>query len=71
MNKKHNVLCEFHEELTPSLVIDEVKMTFRCFSCGAAGRVILAGGSILTDEPQGTPGGPMEIFLVREDDQPK
>ena len=43
--KKHGTnklvtLCMFHKENTPSLVIDVVKNTFKCFGCGKGGDVI-------------------------------
>ena len=43
--KKHGVnklvtLCPFHEEKTPSCVIDRVRNTFKCFGCGKGGDVI-------------------------------
>ena len=43
--KKHGVnklvtRCPFHEENTPSCVIDRVRNTFKCFGCGKGGDVI-------------------------------
>ena len=32
--------CMFHKENTPSLVIDVVRNTFKCFGCGKGGDVI-------------------------------
>jgi DNA primase len=43
--KKHGVnklvtRCLWHEEKTPSLVLDVVRNTFKCFGCGKSGDVI-------------------------------
>ena len=38
--KKLACLCPFHEEKTPSCVIDTVRNTFKCFGCGKSGDVI-------------------------------
>lgn len=34
------VLCPFHQEKTPSLVISPAKNLYHCFGCGAAGSVV-------------------------------
>ena len=34
------LLCPFHQEKTPSLVISPEKNLFHCFGCGAAGSVV-------------------------------
>jgi len=34
------LLCPFHDEKTPSLVISPAKNLFHCFGCGAAGSVV-------------------------------
>ena len=34
---KITMRCPFHEEKTPSMVIDVSSRKFRCFSCGAHG----------------------------------
>lgn len=31
------VQCPFHQENTPSCIIDQKKATFECFGCGAKG----------------------------------
>jgi DNA primase len=31
--------CPFHHEETPSFVVDQKKLSFRCFGCGANGHV--------------------------------
>ncbi|WP_339057758.1 CHC2 zinc finger domain-containing protein [Candidatus Regiella endosymbiont of Tuberolachnus salignus] len=38
--KDYVMLCPFHQEKTPSLVISPVKNLYHCFGCGAAGSVI-------------------------------
>ena len=38
--KDYAVLCPFHEEKTPSMMISPSKNLFHCFGCGAGGNVI-------------------------------
>ncbi len=38
--KDYAVLCPFHEEKTPSMMITPSKNVFNCFGCGASGTVI-------------------------------
>ena len=33
-------LCPFHNEKTPSFVVNENKQIFKCFGCGEGGNVI-------------------------------
>lgn len=33
-------ICPFHEEKTPSFYIDTEDLTFRCFGCGVAGKLV-------------------------------
>lgn len=35
--KVKKCLCPFHEEKTPSLVLDTETMKFHCYGCGASG----------------------------------
>lgn len=37
--KKYKLLCPFHEEKTPSLILNDDLGTFFCFGCGASGGV--------------------------------
>lgn len=37
------VHCPFHEEKTASCIVDVVKNTFRCLSCGKSGVIIKHG----------------------------
>jgi len=39
-DKRHQLLCPFHEETTPSLTIYPTTGTFHCFGCGKSGDVI-------------------------------
>jgi hypothetical protein len=41
MFEKIKMLCPFHKEQTPSMVINNLTRTFHCFSCGAAGNVVV------------------------------
>lgn len=34
---RYTTKCPFHEENTPSLIVDVYKQTYRCLSCGVAG----------------------------------
>lgn len=34
---KRKVLCPFHEEKTPSMMIDFRSMRYHCFGCGESG----------------------------------
>ena len=34
--------CPFHKEKTPSCYVELRKKTFRCFGCGAAGKVTIS-----------------------------
>ena len=38
--------CPWHDEKTPSLVMDRLKGTFRCYGCGVEGYLV-------TDAPDG------------------
>ncbi|NYA45258.1 hypothetical protein HZI31_18350 [Serratia fonticola] len=38
--KDYVLLCPFHQEKTPSLVISPDKNLYHCFGCGAAGSVV-------------------------------
>lgn len=38
--KDYVMLCPFHEENTPSMLINEAKNVYHCFGCGAGGNVI-------------------------------
>lgn len=37
---KHSAKCPFHDDSSPSLVLNSVKGTFRCYGCGAGGSVV-------------------------------
>lgn len=37
---RHKALCPFHNENTPSFVLDEHSQTYHCFGCGESGDVI-------------------------------
>lgn len=37
---KYWACCPFHDEKTPSFMIDPQKQTFKCFSCGISGDVV-------------------------------
>lgn len=39
MNNKEAILCPFHQEKTPSCVIDHSAGTFFCFSCAKTGNL--------------------------------
>jgi len=39
MKNKHAICCPFHEEETPSCVVDEKSNTYYCFGCGAKGTI--------------------------------
>ena len=48
------IRCRFHVENTASLSINEHKVTFHCFGCGAKGRVTGNNGNLnleRTDKP--------------------
>ncbi|MFP3019149.1 MAG: DNA primase [Arsenophonus sp.] len=38
--KKHHACCPFHNEKTPSFVVDDDKQFYHCFGCGAHGNII-------------------------------
>lgn len=38
--KNHFALCPFHEEDTPSLAVDPVRNTWKCFGCGKGNSVV-------------------------------
>ena len=38
--KRGKALCPFHDERTPSFVVNQRRQTFHCFGCGAHGDVI-------------------------------
>lgn len=38
--KHRKALCPFHDEKTPSFIVNQRKQTFHCFGCGAHGDVI-------------------------------
>jgi len=38
--KRGKALCPFHDERTPSFVVNQRRQTFHCFGCGAYGDVI-------------------------------
>jgi len=40
MIKRISKICPYHEEKTPSLVIDVEVWTYYCFGCGAKGDVV-------------------------------
>ena len=37
--KKYKILCPFHEEKTPSLILNDDLGTFFCFGCGTSGGI--------------------------------
>ena len=41
MFEKMAMLCPFHKEQTPSMVVNNFMRTFHCLSCGAAGKVVV------------------------------
>jgi DNA primase len=38
--KRGKALCPFHNERTPSFIVNQARQTFHCFGCGAHGDVI-------------------------------
>jgi DNA primase len=40
--RRLKLLCIFHEEKTPSLIIDFNEMSYHCFGCGKSGTVELS-----------------------------
>lgn len=36
----HKGCCPFHNEGTPSFMVNEVKQIFKCFGCGEGGNVV-------------------------------
>jgi DNA primase len=38
--KRGKALCPFHDERTPSFIVNQRRQTFHCFGCGAHGDVI-------------------------------
>ena len=39
-NGRHKALCPFHNEKTPSFLINDDRGSYHCFGCGAHGDII-------------------------------
>ena len=52
LNRHNEALCPFHNEKTPSFVINSQGQFFKCFGCGEGGDVIKLAGKLLgIDKP--------------------
>lgn len=47
LNRHNEALCPFHNEKTPSFVINNQGQFFKCFGCGEGGDVIKLAGKLL------------------------
>ncbi len=45
---KEIVLCQYHEEETPSCIVDRDKRTFYCLGCDAEGHIDADGALVRT-----------------------
>ena len=52
LNRHNEALCPFHNEKTPSFVVNSRGQFFKCFGCGEGGDVIKLAGKLLgIDKP--------------------
>ena len=71
LNSKHQGLCPFHHEKTPSFTVDPGNQMFKCFGCGVGGDAIKFVEMIKGIEPIDAAKLLAEMFHIDIDERPK
>ena len=71
LNSKHQGLCPFHHEKTPSFTVDPGNQMFKCFGCGVGGDAIKFVEMIKGIEPIDAAKLLAEMYHIDIEDRPK